>query len=161
MTIGFILNGEDVVVRTDAEYRLVDILRSTFKLLGTKTGCYMGNCGACSVIFNGDVVKSCLIPAFKIRDSEVITIEGFLQTDEYQDIVLGFSEAGVDNCGFCNTGKILATEALLSRNPRPSKNEILAAFYGIKCRCTEPESLVRGVIAVSDYRRRRLYGRSS
>ena len=161
MTIGFILNGEDVVVRTDAENRLVDILRGTFGLLGSKAGCYVGNCGCCSVIFNGDVVKSCLIPAFKIRDSEVITIEGFSQTDEYQDIVLGFSEEGVENCGFCNTGKILATEALLSRNPRPAKDEILAAFIGIKCRCTEPESLVRGVTAVTKHRRRRVYGRSS
>jgi len=161
MTIGFILNGEDVVVRTDAENRLVNILRGTFKLMRTKTGCCIGECGACLVIFNGDVVKSCLIPAFRILNSEIITIEGFSQTDEYQDIVLGFSEEGVENCGFCNTGKILAVEALLGRNSRPSRDEILAAFKDIRCRCTEPESLVRGVMAVTEHRRRRLYGRSS
>jgi len=161
VTIGFILNGEDVVVRTDGENRLIDILRGTFKLLRTKTSCHIGHCGACSIIFNGDVVKACLIPALKIRDSEIITIEGFSQTDEYQDIVRGFSDAGVENCGFCNTGKILAAEALLGRNPRPAKDEILAAFHDIKCRCTEPESLVRGVMAVIEHRRRRLYGRAS
>lgn len=161
MTIGFILNGEDVVVRTDAEKRLVDILRNTFGLLGTRAGCFTGNCGACSVILNGNVVQSCLIPALKIRNGEVITIEGFSQTDEYEDIVRGFSEAKVHNCGFCNTGKILAAEALLGRNPRPAAEEILHAFSGIKCRCTDPEELVRGVLAVSECRRRRLYGRSS
>jgi len=161
MTIGFILNGEDVVIRTDAEKRLVEILRGTFNLTGTKSGCNTGNCGACSIIFNGEVVKSCLIPAFKIRDSEIITIEGFSQTDEYNDIVSGFSEAGLENCGFCNTGKILAAEALLAKNPQPSRDEILAAFHGIRCRCTEPDSLIRGITEVKKYRRRRIYGRSS
>ena len=160
MNIDFILNGEDVVVRTNAERRLSDILRTMFKLLGAKTGCYTGQCGACSVLLNGVVVKSCLIPIFKIKDCEIITIEGFAQTEDYQDIISGFEEAGVENCGFCNTGKILAAETLLSRNTRPSREEILAAFQGIKCRCTEPESLVRGIMASTVQRRRRLHGRS-
>jgi carbon-monoxide dehydrogenase small subunit len=161
VTISFILNGEDVVVRTDAERRLTDILRGTFQLLGTKSGCNIGTCGGCSVIFNGLVVKSCLIPAFRIRGSEIITLEGFSQTDEYQDILQGFAESGLETCGFCNTGKILAAEALLSRNPRPSRDEILPAFHDIKCRCTEPESLVQGVLTIAEKRQRRLYGRSA
>jgi carbon-monoxide dehydrogenase small subunit len=161
MTIGFILNGEDVVIRTNAECRLIDILRGTFQLLEAKSGCNVGTCGGCSVIFNGLVVKSCLIPAFKIRDCEIITLEGFSQTNEYQDIVQGFAEAGLETCGFCNAGKILAAEALLSRNPRPSRDEILPAFRDIKCRCTEPESLVQGVLAAMEKRQRRLYGRSA
>ena len=161
MTVGFILNGEDVTINTDAENRLVDILRGSFNLTGTKGGCYTGNCGACSVIFNGNVVKSCLIPAFKIQGSEIITIEGFSLTDEYQDIIFGFTEAGVETCGFCDTGKIMATEALLGRNHRPSREDILSAFCGIKCRCTESEELVQGVMKVAEHRRRRLYGRSA
>jgi carbon-monoxide dehydrogenase small subunit len=161
VTISFILNGEDVVIRTDAERRLINILRGTFQLLESKNGCNVGTCGACSVIFNGLVVKSCLIPAFKIRGSEIITLEGFSQTDEYQDIVQGFTEAGFETCGFCYTGKILATEALLSRNPRPSRDEILPAFHDVKCRCTEPESLIQGVLAIIEKRQRRLYGRSA
>ncbi|MDR2101559.1 MAG: aldehyde oxidoreductase [Treponema sp.] len=161
MTIAFILNGEDVVIRTDANRRLIDILRGTFHLLGAKMGCLTGKCGACSVIFNGNVIQSCLIPAFQARGSEIITIEGFSQTDEYQDIVVGFSEAGVENCGYCDTGKILTTEALLGRNPRPGREAILAAFNGIKCRCTDPEALAAGVLAVADIRQRRLYGRSA
>jgi carbon-monoxide dehydrogenase small subunit len=161
MTIAFILNGEDVVIRTEADRRLIDILRGTFQLLGAKTGCLTGNCGACSIIFNGKVTQACLIPAFRVRGSEIITIEGFSQTDEYQDIVMGFSRAGVENCGYCDTGKILITEALLGRNSRPNRESILRTFNGIKCRCTDPETLVEGVLAVADIRQRRLYGRSA
>ena len=158
MNIGFILNGEDLVIQSGAEKRLVDILRDNFGLLGTKAGCYKGQCGACSLIFNGVVVKSCLIPAFKVQNSEIITIEGFLQTDDFQDIAVGFSEAGLENCGFCDTGKIMTAEALLGRNRDPSKGEILSAFRGIKCRCTEPEELVQGVLLAAEYRRRRMRG---
>jgi len=161
MNMGFILNGEDVTVDCNPESAVVDILRNNFNLLGAKTGCNIGACGTCLIIFNGDVVKSCLIPALKIRGCEIITIEGFSQTIDYQDIILGFSETGLEDCGFCNTGRILATEALLGRNKAPSREEILSAFSGIRCRCTEPEGLVQGVLAASEFRRRRLYGHSS
>ncbi|MDR1248076.1 MAG: aldehyde oxidoreductase [Treponema sp.] len=161
MTLGFILNGEDVVVKADAERRLVDILRSNFRLLGAREGCLSGLCGSCSVIFNNRVVPSCLIPAFRIRGSEIITLEGFSQTDEYQDIREGFSRSGVKTCGFCDAGKILAAESLLDRNLRPSREEILAGFKGVKCRCTEPGGLIEGVLAACDIRQRRLYGRSA
>ena len=161
MTIDFILNGQDEMIETDGQARLIDILRGTYQLLGAKTGCYSGICGLCSVILNGDVVKSCLIPAFKIQGTEIITIEGFTQTDEYQDILQGFSEAGTETCGYCSTGKILTVEALLSKNPRPSGRDILFAFRGIKCRCTDPESLIQGVLSVAEQRQRRLYGRRS
>ena len=159
MTLGFILNGEDVVAKSSPETRLIDILRDDFNLLGAKTGCNTGICGSCSIIFNGNVVKSCLIPAFKISGSEIITIEGFSQTDEYQDIVLGFSEAGLEPCSFCNTGKILSAQALLGRNHMPTKEEILTAFYGVRCRCTEPEELLQGVMAIIEGRRHKFYGR--
>ncbi|MCL2832353.1 MAG: 2Fe-2S iron-sulfur cluster-binding protein [Treponema sp.] len=161
MTISFILNGEDVQIRAEAEQRLIDILRGSFNLAGTKSSCNMGCCGLCSVIFNGEVIKSCLIPALRVRGSEIITIEGFSQTDEYQDILHGFAEAGAVNCGYCSSGKILTVEALLSRSPRPSAPEIMRAFHGIRCRCTEPESLLKAVQIISDSRQRRLYGRRS
>jgi carbon-monoxide dehydrogenase small subunit len=161
MTINFILNGEDVVIRTEADGRLLDILRGSFKLLGTKTGCLSGRCGVCFVILNSKVVPSCLVPAFQIRNSEIITIEGFSQTDEYQDVIAGFTRAGVECCGYCDSGKILAASALLERIPRPSREEILSAFTGIRCRCTEPETLVEGVLTAADVRQRRLYGRGA
>ena len=82
-------------------------------------------------------------------------------TDEYQDIVSGFSRAGVENCGYCDAAKVLATETFLEQNPRPAKDEILAAFNGVLCRCTVPRLLVDGVLAASEIRQRRLYGRAS
>jgi carbon-monoxide dehydrogenase small subunit len=160
VTIGFILNGEDVVIRSEADVRLIDILRGYFGLLGAKAGCLTGKCGVCSVIFNGDVSQACLIPAFRIRGSEIITIEGFSQTDEYQDIMTGFTQAGLENCGYCKTGKILCAAALLERKERPNREEILAGFSGIKCRCTDPETLVEALKVTSEIRQRRLYGRN-
>ncbi|MDR2071450.1 MAG: 2Fe-2S iron-sulfur cluster binding domain-containing protein [Treponema sp.] len=161
MTINFILNGEDEAIHCEADGRLLDILRGSFNLLGTKTGCLSGRCGVCFVILNSKVVPSCIVPAFRVRNSEIITIEGFSQTTEYQDIVTGFSRAGVECCGYCDSGKILAAGVLLERIPRPSRNDVLAAFTGIRCRCTEPESLVEGVLAAADIRQRRLYGRGT
>jgi carbon-monoxide dehydrogenase small subunit len=161
MTIDFILNGEDVVVQAEAELRLIDILRDSFALRGTKAGCLTGCCGACLVILNGLIVQSCLVPAFLIRGSEIITIEGFSQTDEYQDIVEGFSRAGLENCGVCDTGKILAAESLLEHIPQPEDQEILNAFSGIRCRCTDPDTLIQAVQTAADIRYRRIYGRST
>jgi carbon-monoxide dehydrogenase small subunit len=162
LTIGFILNGEDVVIRSEADVRLIDILRGNFGLLGAKAGCRTGKCGVCSVIFNGRVSPACLIPAFRVRGSEIITIEGFSQTNEYQDIMTGFAQANMENCSYCGAGKILTTESLLEREGRPGSREIiLNAFSGIKCRCTDPDTLVQAVNFAAEIRQRRRYGRSA
>ncbi|MDR3337037.1 MAG: aldehyde oxidoreductase [Treponema sp.] len=161
MIVKFILNGEDVTVRTAAFTRLIDLLRNTFSLTGAKMGCLTGHCGACFVLLDGKASPSCVIPAFSVRNREIITIEGFSQTDEYHDIMAGFEQERVDCCGYCDTGKILAAEALLEKTPRPARKEILAAFDGVRCRCTEPESLVAGVLATAEIRQRRLYGRGA
>ena len=160
MTISFILNGEDVVIQTESNTRLVDILRGNFNLLNTRIGCLTGKCGFCTVIYNGKASHACLIPAFRIRGSEVITLEGFSQTAEYQDILTGFGRAGLMDCGYCEAGKILNTEALLEKNSRPSRQEILDAFAGLRCRCTNPDDLVEGIEKIVETRQRRLYGRS-
>jgi len=161
MTINFILNGEDVVFEGEAGVRLIDILRGNFGLFGAKSGCLIGQCGACSVIFNGLVSPACLIPAFKIKGSEIITIEGFSQTIEYQEIISIFAGEHLGNCGYCEAGKILCTDALLDRFPSPTKKEILTGFSGIKCRCTNSDRLVKVVNKIASARQRRLYGRSS
>jgi carbon-monoxide dehydrogenase small subunit len=169
MTIGFILNGEDVVINTNADTRLIRILRDTFGLMGAKSGCRRGICGVCLVILksrNRDgavvdkVVPSCLIPAFQIQGREITTIEGFSQTDEYQDIREGFGKAEVETCGYCDAGRILSLGALLDRNPRPGRGEILEALSAVSCRCTEEENILEGVLAAVEIRERRLYGRS-
>ncbi len=159
MTIRFILNGEDVKISAEANQRLINILREQLALTGAKCGCLCGNCGACSVIFNGAVSPSCLIPAFRVQGSEIITLEGFSQTLEYQDIAEGFSKAGVENCGYCDAGKILCAELLLEQSFQPSKEDFTAAFRGVRCRCTNAESLYQGILAAGEVRRRRTYGR--
>jgi carbon-monoxide dehydrogenase small subunit len=162
MTIEFTLNHEQVKIQTAPDTRLIDLIREGFSLIGAKCGCLTGDCGACSVIFNRKVTKSCLIPAFLVQDSTVLTLEGFAKTEDYKDIIQGFAAAGVVTCGYCDSGKILTMEAILAKKPRPgSRKEILAEMRGIRCRCTEPESLVAAVLAIADIRQRRLYGRGS
>jgi carbon-monoxide dehydrogenase small subunit len=159
VTIAFILNGDDVVVKADANERLIDILRGTFKLGGAKAGCRSGKCGSCTVMMNGKIAPACLIPAFSVRGHEITTIEGLSRQDDYKDIVSGFESAGVETCEYCNSGKILVAESLLEKPLLPAEQEIIASFRGIKCRCTEPEKLVRGVIAAAKIRTRRRNGR--
>jgi len=161
MTVGFILNGEDVVIQSEANVRLIDILRVQFGLLGAKTGCLSGKCGLCAVIFNGSVIHACLVPAFRLRGGEIITIEGFSLTDEYRDIVTGLALAEVQNCGFCSTAVLLNAGALLEKTDRPSPQEILNAFNGVKCRCIDPDKLTEGVQRAVEIRQQRLYGRSA
>jgi carbon-monoxide dehydrogenase small subunit len=177
MTVRFILNGEDVETSVPANERLVTILRERFNLTGAKCGCLIGACGACSVLFIDAsekkaarekkrdevrrVVPACLVPAFRVHGSEVVTIEGFSTNDEFEDIAQGFAQAGAENCGYCDAGKIFAAEALLQKNLSPDREEFITAFRGIKCRCTEPEALYAGVLAAGDIRRKRIYGRSA
>ena len=160
MKIEFILNGEDVTFEGGARMRLVDILREDFALLGAKACCLSGKCGLCSVIFNGSVCNACLIPAFRLRGGEVITVEGFYDTDEYLDIKAGFEEAGVEDCGYCRTSKLLVAGSLLGRGTRPSTEEIVRTIDGVKCRCTDYVRLVDGIEKAFEARLRRLDGRS-
>ena len=159
MTIHFILNGEDMEIHAEANQRLIGILREYFGLTASKSGCLRGNCGACSVIFNGSVSPSCLIPAFRLQGSEIITLEGFSQQDEYQDIMAGFAEKGVECCGYCDAGKILSAELLLENNLQPAREDFFNTFRDIRCRCTDPESLYQGILAAGVIRKRRTYGR--
>lgn len=145
MTIPFILNGEDVLIQTDPGERLVTVLRNDFHLLGTKEGCMTGRCGSCAVICNGKVVPSCMLAMFQVSGSEIITIEGFSQTTEYKLIIQGFEEAGVQMCGYCNTGKILTAYTFFEKKAQPDDTEIIKAYSGTMCRCTNISDIVRGV----------------
>ena len=160
MTISFILNGEDVSLNARSYERLADVLRQRFGLLGVKADCRRGVCGKCLVLLDGRLAPSCILPVFRVRGHEVITIEGFFQTDEFGDIKEGFAEAGLETCGFCETGKILVTAALLERRARPAPAEILEAMASVPCRCTDPEAIIKAVQAAADRRARRLYHRA-
>jgi len=160
MTITFILNGEDVSAKVRVPDRLSDVLRDGFGLLGVRSDCRSGRCGRCLVFLGGSLVPSCLVPAFSARGKEIVTIEGYAQTDDYADIVAGFADAGVETCGFCEGPKIMVAAALLERDPRPAPLTIIEHMSAAPCRCTDPDSLVKAVQAVAERRANRIYRRA-
>ncbi|MDR1094792.1 MAG: 2Fe-2S iron-sulfur cluster binding domain-containing protein [Spirochaetaceae bacterium] len=156
MNIRFSLNGVSASIDAKPGERLSAILRDRFHLKGTKCGCLQGRCGTCSVIWNGAVTASCLIPAFRLSGTKVVTIEGFVKTNNYQDIKTGFAQVPVILCGYCDSAKILVAESLLVKNSELDREEILSAFNGIRCTCTNPDTLVDGVFAAAKERKVRL-----
>jgi len=144
-TIRFTVNGREMTCETDAETRLLDLLREDLALTGTKEGCGEGECGACTVLLDGRAVNSCLIPAPAVEGKEILTIEGLAKGDELHPIQQAFVETGGVQCGFCTPGFILSTYALLSRNPEPTDEEIRTALEGNLCRCTGYERILDAV----------------
>lgn len=155
MNIPFILNGEDVVIQANPEERLVSVLREDFHLLGSKEGCLTGRCGSCTVFCNNLLMPSCLLKMYQIVHSEIVTIEGFMQTEEYQLVVKSFDAVGVQMCGYCNTGKILTAASFLERKTVPEPDEIKEAFKGTLCRCTDIEDLINGITYMLNLRKKR------
>ena len=145
MRIAFQLNGSDISVEVPPEKRLVDVIREDCGLRGTKSGCYAGDCGSCTIIMNGDVVQSCLIPSFAARGAEVMTIEGFSRTRAFREIQTGFAESGYAPCSYCHQARVLSAHALLQRSPTPSRADILEMTRGITCRCTDLATLYEAI----------------
>ncbi|MDP3176813.1 MAG: 2Fe-2S iron-sulfur cluster-binding protein [Spirochaetaceae bacterium] len=160
MTVSFILNGEDVSANVRSVDRLSDVLREKFGLLGVKSDCRSGRCGRCLVFLNSRLVPSCLVPAFRARGREIVTFEGFSQTDEYKDISEGFAGAGVETCGFCRNSKIMAVAALLEHEARPTADMILEQLSVAPCRCTDPQVLAKAVLLAAERRTMRRYHRA-
>lgn len=134
--IKFILNHEEVEIMIDPGTLLIDVLRDHFQLTGVKSGCRSGDCGACTVILDGNTVNSCLVPMGKVANRAVLTIEG-LSTDGAPDVIQqAFMEQGSVQCGYCIPGMVLSAKALLDANPTPTKADIRTAISGNICRCT-------------------------
>ena len=149
MRISFTLNGSPVELDAEPLRRLVDVLRDDLGLTGTKEGCGEGECGACSVIVNGRLVNSCIMPAISAAGCFITTIEGFSSTNRFGLLKECFAEAGAVQCGFCTPGMMLAAEALLSRNPHPDEGQIKEAISGNLCRCTGYSMIVDAIMAAS------------
>ncbi|NPV70400.1 MAG: molybdopterin-dependent oxidoreductase [Firmicutes bacterium] len=144
------LNGNIVNVQVEAWDTLLDVLRDRLGMIGTKCGCRHGDCGACTVILNGRTVNSCLVPALKAQNAEVITIEGIGTRENLHPLQKSFIERGAIQCGFCTPGMILQAKALLDAKPRPSREEIAEALSGNLCRCTGYEQIIEAVQAAAD-----------
>jgi carbon-monoxide dehydrogenase small subunit len=152
-TIEMRVNGMDYTILAYTHWTLLQLLRDHLGLTGTKEGCGNGECGACSVIFNGKIVRSCLILACEADKSEILTIEGLGKGKDLDLIQKAFIEAGAVQCGFCSPGFIMAAKALLMSHPNPTKKQISQAFSGHLCRCTGYETVFQAVeIALNLYK---------
>lgn len=149
-TISFDLNGKPAQVRTDPLRRLLDVLREDFGLTGAKEGCGEGECGACAVLMDGQLVNSCLLPLVAAEGRQLVTIEGYRETARFRLLSRCFEQAGAVQCGFCTPGMLLAAEALLQSNPRPTREEIRSGMSGNLCRCTGYTSIIEAVAAAAE-----------
>lgn len=150
MEIKFVLNHKQVAIDVNPSMRLLDVLRDVCHLTGTKEGCGEGECGACTVLVNNEPVNSCLMPIINVFGKEVITIEGFRETKAYKVISSAFADMGGSQCGFCTPGMILASYAVLRKNPHPTDEEIRIALSGNLCRCTGYQAIVNAVKLASE-----------
>jgi carbon-monoxide dehydrogenase small subunit len=136
MSISFIVNGNSHQIDAPPMKRLLDVLREDLRLTGSKEGCGEGECGACSVFINGEVVNSCLVPVCQVEDAEILTIEGLARDDRLSPLQEAMIQIGGTQCGICTPGILMAAKALLDQNPHPTRDEIRAGLGGNLCRCT-------------------------
>ena len=148
-SITFTVNDKEVDLDVAPGEMLVDVLRGKLGLTGTKVGCREGECGACSIIMNGRLVTSCLIPAMKADRAAILTIEGLAENGEMHLIQKRFVEDGAIQCGFCTPAMVLAGKALLDVNPHPTREEIQLAISGILCRCTGYQKIIKAIDSAS------------
>ena len=149
--INFNLNGESVTAEIGVSLTLAEMLRSHFKLTGTKICCGEGECGACTVLLNQKAVNSCIILAAEVDDCEVITIEYLGKDGKLDPIQEAFVEEGAIQCGYCTPGMIMSSKGLLIENPNPSDDEIKDALSGNICRCTGYDTIISAVKKASGW----------
>jgi len=150
------VNGKEHTLEVSANETLVEVLRERLRLTGTKIGCNRGECGACTVLIDGEPVLSCLTLAIECEGKEILTIEGLEdpETGELDPIQEAFIENFGIQCGFCTPGMVMTAKALLNRNHDPSEEDIKEAIQGNLCRCTGYTQIVESILAASEKMRR-------
>ena len=136
MKIGFSVNGETRSVEAHPMERLLDVLREQLHLTGTKEGCGEGECGACTVLIDGRIVNSCLVPVAQVEGASIKTIEDIASGEQLHAVQQAFIDCGGAQCGICTPGMVMAAVDLLERNPNPTEAEIRNGLAGNLCRCT-------------------------
>jgi carbon-monoxide dehydrogenase small subunit len=148
-SITLTVNGRRHTVTGSPMKRLLDVLREDLGLTGTKEGCGEGECGACSVLVNDELVNSCLIPVLQVEDATVCTVEELAKDGHLHPLQRAFAEAGGAQCGICTPGMLTAAAYLLRRNPHPTRAEIRDGLSGNLCRCTGYAKIVEAVYKAS------------
>ena len=149
-TICLVVNGDQYEVAVEPRQTLLEVLRDSLGLTGTKRGCGTGDCGACTVLLDGLPVNSCLVLAVDAKGKDVLTIEGLADGNKLHPIQEAFIEHGGLQCGYCTPGMILSAKALLDENPRPTDEEVKSAIAGNLCRCTGYVKIVESVLAAAE-----------
>ena len=147
-TLAFTLNGQPFDVLVKPTDTLLDVLREKLDVLSPKRGCDEGDCGACTVLLNGEAVRACLTIAMTVAGKEVTTLEGLSKDGKLHPIQQAFHDHYASQCGFCTPGMIMSAKALLDHNPKPNRQEIVAALAGNLCRCGTYHEAVEAVESV-------------
>jgi carbon-monoxide dehydrogenase small subunit len=145
-TVRCTVNGESKALHVYPMERLLDVLREQLRLTGTKEGCGEGECGACSVMIDGQIVNSCLVPVAQVEGASIQTIEGIATEDQLHAVQQAFIECGGAQCGICTPGMVLAAVDLLAKNSHPSESEIRNGLAGNLCRCTGYMKIFESVV---------------
>lgn len=146
MKVNCTVNGESRTLEAFPMERLLDVLREQLHLTGTKEGCGEGECGACSVLINGVIVNSCLVPVAQVDGASIKTIEGVATGEQLHAVQQAFIDCGGAQCGICTPGMVMAAVDLLERNPNPSEGEIRTGLAGNLCRCTGYMKIFESVV---------------
>ena len=144
--VEFTVNGQARKLEVFPMARLLDVLREQLQLTGTKEGCGEGECGACTVIIDGQIVNSCLVPMAQVNGTQITTIEGVANGNDLHAVQRAFIEHGGAQCGICTPGMVLAAVDLLKRNPEPSETDIRNGLAGNLCRCTGYMKIFESVV---------------
>jgi carbon-monoxide dehydrogenase small subunit len=147
--IRFHLNGREVSTAAHPLARLIDVLREELGDVSVKEGCGEGECGACTVLVDGALMNSCLLPVGRVEGASVATMAGLRETDRGRALIDAFAREGAVQCGFCIPGIVIAAEALLAANPAPDEREIRTGISGNLCRCTGYDLIVRAVASAA------------
>ena len=149
--IRFTLNGEPIEIEIEPHLTLLQLLRDKLELTGTKEGCGMGECGACTVLLEGKSVNSCIFPAMEVDGKNLTTIEGMADAEgNLHPLQKALIENGAIQCGFCTPGMVLSAKALLDENPKPTDEEIRHGIAGNLCRCTGYLQIIQAIKAASN-----------
>ena len=144
--IRFTLNGKETAYAGSAADRLLEVLRDTYDMKSVKCGCKEGECGACAVLIDGVLINSCCVAMGAVDSHEIVTVEGFRETEQFAALSKAFADLSAVQCGFCIPGMILAAQSVLSKNAHPTEDEVREGLSGNICRCTGYNAIVNAIM---------------
>jgi len=144
--VNTIVNGDKVEFLCEPEDSLMDVLRNNLRLTGTKEGCGTGDCGACTINLDGNIVCSCLVLGAEVNDCEISTIEGMAEDEDLHPLQKNFLKHAALQCGICTPGILVAAKSLLEKNPNPNEKEVRYWLAGNLCRCTGYDKIIKAVL---------------